>query len=102
MSRANTTLPLCASRRRLRGHARLRLGSSSRRASQTDAYWDTPWHGSLRPEVGVPHEYTVTRHLRDEEAIAIVMDRGGIVYDGDSATLRDDQARLNRLIGVSV
>jgi hypothetical protein len=52
--------------------------------------------------VGVPHEYTVTRHLRDEEAIAIVMDRGGIVYDGDSATLRDDQARLNRLIGVSV
>ena len=29
------------------------------------------------------------------------VDRGGIVYEGDSATLRDDQARLNRLIGVS-
>ena len=58
--------------------------------------------------------------LRDEEAIAIVMveqtasialsfaercivmDRGAIVYDGDSANLRDDHAKLNRLIGVSV
>ena len=58
--------------------------------------------------------------LRDEEAIAIVMveqtasialsfaercivmDRGSIVYDGDSANLRDDHAKLNRLIGVSV
>ncbi len=99
---ADTTAPPGESRRRLSGHARLRLGSSSRRASQTDAYWVPPWHGSLRPGTSVPHEYTVTRHLRDEEAIAIVMDRGGIVYDGDSATLRDDQARLNRLIGVSV
>jgi branched-chain amino acid transport system ATP-binding protein len=31
---------------------------------------------------------------------AVVMDRGRIVYDGDSATLRDDPARLDQLIGV--
>jgi branched-chain amino acid transport system ATP-binding protein len=31
---------------------------------------------------------------------AVVMDRGRIVYDGDSVTLRDDQARLEGYIGV--
>lgn len=31
----------------------------------------------------------------------IVMDRGRIVYDGDSATLRDDRAKLEGLIGVA-
>jgi branched-chain amino acid transport system ATP-binding protein len=31
---------------------------------------------------------------------AIVMDRGRIVYDGDSATLQNDPEQLHRLIGV--
>jgi branched-chain amino acid transport system ATP-binding protein len=31
---------------------------------------------------------------------AVVMDRGRIVYDGESATLRDDPAKLDQLIGV--
>jgi branched-chain amino acid transport system ATP-binding protein len=31
---------------------------------------------------------------------AVVMDRGRIVYDGDSETLRDDPAKLDHLIGV--
>jgi branched-chain amino acid transport system ATP-binding protein len=31
----------------------------------------------------------------------IVMDKGRIVYDGDSATLRADQERLARLIGIT-
>jgi branched-chain amino acid transport system ATP-binding protein len=31
----------------------------------------------------------------------LVMDKGRIVYDGDSATLRDDPERLAKLIGVS-
>ena len=31
---------------------------------------------------------------------AVVMDRGQIVYDGESETLRDDPARLEQLIGV--
>jgi ABC-type branched-subunit amino acid transport system ATPase component len=29
-----------------------------------------------------------------------VMDRGQVVYDGASATLREDPARLEQLIGV--
>jgi branched-chain amino acid transport system ATP-binding protein len=31
---------------------------------------------------------------------AVVMDRGRIVYDGESVTLRDDPAKLDQLIGV--
>ncbi len=31
---------------------------------------------------------------------AVVMDRGRIVYDGESETLRDDPAKLDQLIGV--
>ena len=31
---------------------------------------------------------------------AVVMDRGQVVYDGESATLRDDPAKLEQLIGV--
>ena len=31
---------------------------------------------------------------------AVVMDRGHIVYDGASETLRNDPARLEQLIGV--
>jgi branched-chain amino acid transport system ATP-binding protein len=31
---------------------------------------------------------------------AVVMDRGRVVYDGQSATLRDDPAKLEQLIGV--
>ena len=31
---------------------------------------------------------------------AVVMDRGRIVYDGASETLRDDPAKLEQLIGV--
>jgi branched-chain amino acid transport system ATP-binding protein len=31
---------------------------------------------------------------------AVVMDRGQIVYDGDSATLRDDPEKLDQFIGV--
>jgi branched-chain amino acid transport system ATP-binding protein len=31
---------------------------------------------------------------------AIVMDRGQVVYDGASETLRNDPARLEQLIGV--
>jgi len=36
----------------------------------------------------------------DIAARAVVMDRGRIVYDGASATLRDDPAKLEQLIGV--
>ncbi len=40
----NITSALCVPRRRFRGHARLRLGSSlDWRTSQTGAYRDTPW-----------------------------------------------------------
>ena len=31
----------------------------------------------------------------------LVMDKGRVVYDGESATLRDDPERLAKLIGVS-
>jgi branched-chain amino acid transport system ATP-binding protein len=31
---------------------------------------------------------------------AVVMDRGRVIYDGQSATLRDDPAKLDQLIGV--
>ena len=31
---------------------------------------------------------------------AVVMDRGRIVYDGDSETLRNDPVKLERFIGV--
>jgi branched-chain amino acid transport system ATP-binding protein len=31
----------------------------------------------------------------------VVLDKGRIVYDGDSATLRGDPERLAKLIGVS-
>ena len=31
---------------------------------------------------------------------AVVMDRGQIVYDGDSATLRNDPDKLDQFIGV--
>jgi branched-chain amino acid transport system ATP-binding protein len=31
---------------------------------------------------------------------AVVMDRGQIVYDGDSATLQNDPKKLDQLIGV--
>ena len=79
---------------------------------------DEPSEG-LAPLIVEELQATFAR-LRDEEAMAIVMveqnasialsfaercivmDRGAIVYDGDSADLRDDRARLNRLIGVSL
>jgi branched-chain amino acid transport system ATP-binding protein len=32
---------------------------------------------------------------------AVVMDRGRIVYDGESKTLRDDPSRLNQLFGLA-
>jgi branched-chain amino acid transport system ATP-binding protein len=41
-----------------------------------------------------------TRLALDIAPRAIVMDRGRIVYDGNSETLRDDPARLEQLIGV--
>jgi branched-chain amino acid transport system ATP-binding protein len=41
-----------------------------------------------------------TRLALDIAPRAIVMDRGRIVYDGTSETLRDDPARLEQLIGV--
>jgi branched-chain amino acid transport system ATP-binding protein len=34
-------------------------------------------------------------------ARTVVMDKGRIVYDGDSATLRADQERLAQLIGIT-
>jgi branched-chain amino acid transport system ATP-binding protein len=41
-----------------------------------------------------------TRLALDIAPRAVVMDRGRIVYDGKSATLRDDPVRLEQLIGV--
>jgi branched-chain amino acid transport system ATP-binding protein len=41
-----------------------------------------------------------TRLALDIAPRAVVMDRGRIVYDGESATLRDDPVRLEQLIGV--
>ena len=41
-----------------------------------------------------------TRLALDIAARAVVMDRGRIVYDGVSATLRDDSVKLEQLIGV--
>ena len=41
-----------------------------------------------------------TRLALDIAARALVMDRGQIVYDGPSAALREDPARLEQLIGV--
>ena len=41
-----------------------------------------------------------TRLALDIASRAVVMDRGRIVYDGASATLRDDPVRLEQLIGV--
>jgi branched-chain amino acid transport system ATP-binding protein len=41
-----------------------------------------------------------TRLALDIAARALVMDRGHIVYDGPSAALREDPARLEQLIGV--
>ena len=79
---------------------------------------DEPSEG-LAPVIVADLQATFAR-LRDEQAIAIVMveqkasialafaersivmDRGAIVYDGASATLAADRARLDRLIGVSV
>jgi len=42
-----------------------------------------------------------TRLALDIAARAVVMDRGRIVYDGTSETLRNDPARLDHLIGVA-
>jgi branched-chain amino acid transport system ATP-binding protein len=42
-----------------------------------------------------------TRLALDIAARAVVMDRGRIVYDGASETLRNDPARLEQLIGVA-
>jgi len=42
-----------------------------------------------------------SRLALDIAARAVVMDRGRIVYDGASQTLRDDPARLDALIGVA-
>jgi len=42
-----------------------------------------------------------TRLALDIAARAVVMDRGRIVYDGLSETLRDDPSRLEQLIGVA-
>ncbi len=79
---------------------------------------DEPSEG-LAPVIVADLQATFAR-LRDEQAIAIVMveqkasialafaersivmDRGAIVYDGASATLAADRARLDHLIGVSV
>ncbi|MEP7031075.1 MAG: ATP-binding cassette domain-containing protein, partial [Pseudolabrys sp.] len=41
-----------------------------------------------------------TRLALDIAPRAVVMDRGRIVYDGPSKTLRDDAAKLDALIGV--
>jgi branched-chain amino acid transport system ATP-binding protein len=41
-----------------------------------------------------------TRLALDIAPRAVVMDRGRIVFDGASATLRDDPAKLEHLIGV--
>jgi branched-chain amino acid transport system ATP-binding protein len=41
-----------------------------------------------------------TRLALDIAPRAVVMDRGRIVFDGPSATLRDDPVRLEQLIGV--
>jgi branched-chain amino acid transport system ATP-binding protein len=42
-----------------------------------------------------------TRLALDISARAVVMDRGRIVYDGASETLRNDSAKLDALIGVA-
>src|ERR1019366_5205385 len=42
-----------------------------------------------------------TRLALDIAARAVVMDRGQIVYDGPSETLRNDPSRLEQLIGVA-
>ena len=42
-----------------------------------------------------------TRIALDVAPRVVVMDRGRVVYDGDSATLRADKARLEGLIGVA-
>ena len=41
-----------------------------------------------------------SRLALDIASRAVVMDRGQVVYDGDSAALRDDPAKLEQLIGV--
>jgi branched-chain amino acid transport system ATP-binding protein len=41
-----------------------------------------------------------TRLALDIAPRAVVMDRGRIVYDGKSETLRNDPAQLEKLIGV--
>jgi branched-chain amino acid transport system ATP-binding protein len=41
-----------------------------------------------------------TRLALDVSPRVVVMDRGQVVYDGSSATLRDDPVRLDALIGV--
>ena len=43
-----------------------------------------------------------TRLALDIAPRALVMDRGQIIYDGASETLRNDPARLEQLIGVAV
>jgi branched-chain amino acid transport system ATP-binding protein len=42
-----------------------------------------------------------TRLALDISPRAVVMDRGHIVYDGASETLRRDPARLDALIGIA-
>lgn len=42
-----------------------------------------------------------TRLALDIAPRAVVMDRGRIVYDGKSETLRNDPAKLDQLIGVA-
>jgi branched-chain amino acid transport system ATP-binding protein len=41
-----------------------------------------------------------TRLALDISPRSVVMDRGQIVFDGDSATLQNDADRLDQLIGV--
>ena len=41
-----------------------------------------------------------TRLALDLAPRAVVMDRGRVVYDGPSETLRNDPAKLDQLIGV--
>ena len=42
-----------------------------------------------------------TRLALDVSPRTVVMDRGRIVYDGPSETLRQDAAKLDRLIGLA-
>ena len=42
-----------------------------------------------------------TRIALDVSPRTVVMDRGRIVYDGPSETLRQDAAKLDRLIGLA-